>query len=190
MSRLIFMLEEPSMQILLEILLPRLFPDLPFVCIPHEGKTDLERSLPRKLRAWRQPDDLFVVMRDNDGGDCKALKSALAAMCAAAGRGDTLVRIVCQELEAWYFGEPIAMANAFGMPQLGNIGQRAGFRDPDAISRPSRALAALHGPFQKIDGARKMAHHLTYGRNRSRSFRAMVEGIAKITGCSLPAQEV
>jgi hypothetical protein len=52
MSRVVFLLEEYSAKILLEGLLPRFFPDLSFLCIPHEGKQDLEKSFPRKLRAW------------------------------------------------------------------------------------------------------------------------------------------
>jgi hypothetical protein len=51
MSRVIFLLEEYSMKVLLDGLLPRLFPDLQFLCVAHEGKQDLERSIPRKLRA-------------------------------------------------------------------------------------------------------------------------------------------
>ena len=49
MSRIVFLLEERAMQVLLDGLLPRLFPDLPFLCVPHEGKRDLELSIPRKL---------------------------------------------------------------------------------------------------------------------------------------------
>lgn len=52
MSRLVLLLEEESMRVLLDGLLPRLFPGLPFECVPHDG-TDLERSIPRKLRGWR-----------------------------------------------------------------------------------------------------------------------------------------
>ena len=33
MTRMIFLLEEPSMKTLLDILLPRLFPDLLFQCV-------------------------------------------------------------------------------------------------------------------------------------------------------------
>jgi len=69
MSRVVFLLEERSMKILLEELLPRLVPGMPFICIPHEGKQDLEKSISRKLRAWREPGARFVVVRDNDGGD-------------------------------------------------------------------------------------------------------------------------
>lgn len=117
MSRLVFLLEERSMKTLLEGLLPRLVPGLSFICVPHEGKQDLQKSIPRKLRAWREPGVRFVIVRDNDGGDCCALKSSLSALCADAGRDDALVRIACQELEAWYLGEPSALAQAFGKYQ-------------------------------------------------------------------------
>lgn len=55
MSRLVFLLEERSMKILLETFLPRFFPDISFLCVAHEGKQDLEKSIPRKLRAWCEP---------------------------------------------------------------------------------------------------------------------------------------
>ncbi|MBY6243473.1 DUF4276 family protein [Methylosinus sp. Sm6] len=186
MSRLVFLLEEPSIKVLLEALLPRLFPALDILCIAHEGKSDLEKSPPRKLKAWNRPDDRFVVIRDSDGKDCKALKAALAEICAEAGRDDTLVRIVCQELEAWYFGDPDTLANVLGEPSLRNLSAKAAYRDPDAIAKPSRELVKLCPAFQKIDGARRMAHRLSYTRNRSASFRALVEGIARISSLSLP----
>ena len=63
MRRIVFLLEERSMKVLLDGLLPRLFPDVAFLCVPHEGKQDLEKSLPRKLRAWREPGVRFVVLR-------------------------------------------------------------------------------------------------------------------------------
>jgi len=50
---LVFLPEERSMKTFLEALLPRLFPDLAFFCIAHEGKSDLEKSIPRKLKGWR-----------------------------------------------------------------------------------------------------------------------------------------
>ena len=100
MSRVVFLLEEPSMKTLLDGLLPRLVPCLDFLCVSHEGRQDLERSVPRKLRAWRTPGVRFVVLRDNDGGDCRVLKRRLSDLCLQGRRPDTLVRIACQELEA------------------------------------------------------------------------------------------
>jgi hypothetical protein len=54
---LVFLLEERSMQAFLAGFLPRILPDgVGFQLVPHEGKTDLERSIPRKLRGWRTPE--------------------------------------------------------------------------------------------------------------------------------------
>ena len=51
--KLIFFLEESSMKELLDGILPRILPNgITFKTIPHEGKSDLEHSLPIKLRAW------------------------------------------------------------------------------------------------------------------------------------------
>ena len=168
------------MRALLDGLLPRLFPGLLFQCVPHEGKADLERSVPRKLRGWREPGVRFAVVRDNDGGDCHALKDNLRGLCQAGHRDDTLIRIACQELEAWYLGEPDALAEAFGREALRNIGERARFRDPDSVVRPSDAVEQLVPEFQKVSGARRMAQHLTRERNRSTSFQVLMAGIETV----------
>ena len=168
------------MRALLKDLLPRLFPGLPFLCVPHEGKTDLERSIPRKLRAWREPGVRFAVVRDNDGQECRTLKDDLRGLCQAGHRGDTLIRIVCQELEAWYLGEPDALADAFGREALRRIGRKARFREPDSVPRPSDAVEQLVPEFQKVSGARRMAQHLSRERNRSKSFQVFVAGIEAV----------
>lgn len=61
---LVFLLEERFMKAFIEGLLPRVLPlHLGFVLIPHEGKRDLEVSIPRKLKAWRDPHARFVIVR-------------------------------------------------------------------------------------------------------------------------------
>lgn len=179
MSRVVFLLEERSMQVLLDGLLPRLFPTLSFLCVPHEGKHDLDKSIPRKLRGWQEPGVRFCVIRDNDGADCTDVKRKLVALCAQGGRSDTLVRIACQELEAWYFGAPLALAKGFDRVALGTITAKERFRDPDAIVQPANALAELVPAFQKISGARCMAQELTR-ENRSRSFEMVMAGIERL----------
>lgn len=180
--RLVFLLEEPSMKVLLEGLLPRLFPGLDFLLVPHEGKSDLEKSIPRKLKAWKDPKVRFVVVRDNDGGDCVGLKARLRALCQQAGRPDTLVRIVCQELEAWYLGEPEALAEAYGNPKLAKLAAKAKFREPDALVKPSVELERLVPEFQKLAGARLLGARLTRARNRSASFHCFVSGVGRWVG--------
>ena len=181
MSRVVFLLEEYSMKVLLEGMLPRLFPGLPFLCVPHEGKQDLEKSVPRKLRAWREPGVRFVVLRDNDGGDCLALKDKLAKLCLEGHRCDNvLVRIACQELEAWYIGEPDALADAYGDEDLRDIGRKARFRDADTVQQPSATLKRLVPEFQKVSGARLMARFLSRERNSSTSFQVLLAGVDRL----------
>lgn len=179
MSCVVFLLEERSMQVLLDGMLPRLFPELLYRCVPHEGKQDLEKSIPRKLRAWREPGTQFCVIRDNDGSDCTALKQRLTGLCCDGRREDALVRIACQELEAWYFGEPDALADEFGNEDLRAIHEKARFRDPDAIDQPSRALEVLAPEFQKVSGARRLGPRLSV-HNRSRSFQSLLAGIERL----------
>lgn len=169
------------MKVLLDGLLPRLFPGLPFLCVPHEGKQDLEKSIPRKLRAWREPGVRFCVIRDNDGSDCQKVKESLASLCEQGGRKDTVVRIACQEMEAWYFGAPDALADTFGDERLRLLAARARFRDPDAIVQPAIALTELVPAFQKVSGARSMARVLPR-ENGSRSFQVLMDGITRLSG--------
>ena len=183
MSRIVFLLEEDSMRFLLEGMLPRLFPGLPFQCVSHEGKQDLQKSIPRKLKAWREPGVRFVVMRDQDSADCRRVKADLVELCRST-RPDVLVRIVCQELEAWYLGEPDALAQAFPEAQssaLRELGRRR-FRDPDSVVGPSGAIAKLIPEFQKRSGARRMAGVLSRC-NRSPSFQVFVGGIEGLFAC-------
>lgn len=168
------------MQDLLNGLLPRLYPDLAFQFLVFEGKNDLEKNIPRKLRAGWPPGVRFVVLRDRDGADCVQVKQRLLQSCQTAGRGDTLVRIVCQELEAWYLGEPEALAEASGNERLRRIGHKAGFRDPDAVQKPSKALKKLVPEFQKGSGARMMANFLSRERNRSKSFQVLLSGLDRL----------
>ena len=179
MNRIVFLLEEYSMKVLLEGLLPKLFPDMPFLCIPHEGKQDLEKSIPRKLRAWQEPGASFCVVRDNDGADCKAIRQHLVKLCKKGGRPDTVVRIACQEMEAWYFGDLEATARAFQRGELPEIGNQARYREPDSIVTPSSKLTELVPEFQKISGARRMGRELSR-TNKSPSYQALISGIDRL----------
>ncbi len=179
MNRLVLLLEEESAQVLLDSLLPRLFPSLSWLCLPHDGKTDLDRAIRKRLPAWREPGARFVILRDNDGGDCHALKQSLVKLCGAR-KSEVLVRIACQEIEAWYFGEPEALAAAYGRTDLLTIGGRKSFRNPDAIRNPAAVLERLIPDFRKVDGARRIAPHLSRERNRSRSFQIFLAGVESI----------
>jgi len=185
-GRLVFLLEEPSMKLLLASLLPRLFPGwverTHFLLVPHEGKSDLDRSLPIKLRAWQTPGDRFVILRDNDNANCVDLKARFIKLCGECGRPDTLVRLVCQELESWYLGDLAALAQAYGDPKINSPAHRKRFSDPDSWQKPSVEVARLAPAFQKGSGARSMGSALRLGDNQSTSFRMFVSGLERMTG--------
>lgn len=183
-GRIVFLLEEPSMKVLLDAWLPRLFSGWVdgqhFLCIQHEGKSDLDRSIARKLAAWRFPDDRFVIVRDNDNADCIALKARLHTLCQQSGRPETLIRLVCQELEGWYIGDLAALAEAFSRSKLDTPAHRKRFTDPDAWHKPSVEVKRLVPAFQKYSGARAMALHLNAESNRSHSLQAFVTGVRRL----------
>jgi len=180
-ARLVFLVEEESMADLLDGLLPRLYPGLSFLCVPHQGKQDLERSLSRKLRAWREPGVRFVVMRDQNTANCREVKASLVQLCDAAGRTDSLVRVICRELEAWYIGAPGALEDAFPerRGQLSRALRRRRYRNPDSVVRPGDALGELIPGFRKRLGARRMAIRLDRD-NTSRSYQVFLAGVERI----------
>lgn len=183
-GRLIFLLEEPSMRSLIEGLLPRIFPGMSvgkhFQCVEHQGKSDLDVSIPRKLKNWKIPGDRFVILRDNDNGNCIDLKARFVRLCEECGRPDTLIRLVCQELESWYIGDLEALALAFNKASLNSPALRKRFTDPDQWQKPSHELKRLIPEFQKGSAARLMADHLGTEHNRSASFNAFIAGIERM----------
>ncbi len=99
--------------------MPKILPaDITFLCIPHEGKQDLEKSIPIKLRAWQKPGTSFIIVRDKDHADCLEVKKHLVKLCSQAGRSDSLVRIACHELESWFLGDLAAVEKAFNIKNV------------------------------------------------------------------------
>lgn len=194
----VVLVEESSAEAALEELLPKILdPEHSFEIIVHQGKTDLMKKLPGKLRAyrtWVPPDWRFVVLVDQDRDDCRILKARLEEIARRAGfatRGasakdgsfQVLNRIVIEELEAWFFGDVRALRRAF--PGISaTLDQKARYRDPDAIASTWEALElelqrAGHfaAGLAKIKAARSIARFMDVERNRSRSFVVFRDGI-------------
>lgn len=177
--KLIFLLEEKSMKFFLDGILPRILPpDISFRTIPHEGKSDLQKSISNKLKGWNEPDVKFVVVQDQDSNDCRELKRKLSDLCSGTGR-EVLIRIACHELEAWYFGDLNAVSQAYGK-DLMRIGQKKKYREPDAIVSPKKELQALLPEHQQLDGARRIAQYIDIESNRSTSFQMFVSGVKRL----------
>lgn len=189
MRTLVFLVEELSMKQYLDVLLPRLLPEsIPTITIPHEGKSDLIRSVPRKLSAWNDPNARFAVLIDQDSGDCRRLKRDLVSLCAQAGKPNALVRIVCRALESWVMGDLHALGAAFG-GRVARYQNKAPFRVPDTCGDPVGAIRRFHPAYQKTSGARLVAAHarIDVGVNTSTSFRVFIEGVRRLAGVRGPA---
>ncbi len=182
MMELYFMLEEPSMKELLKMILPRVLPEgIQYHLIKHEGKQDLEKSLPRKLRAITH-DARFIVVRDQDSADCYEIKKRLCDICSSSGRKDTVVRIACHEMESWFLGDLQAVEKAYNIGGLSRRQQQRKYRNPDGLNNAAQELKKLVPGYQKISGARTIGQHMDINRNCSASFRVFLEGVYKALG--------
>lgn len=182
MKNLVIFLEELSAKEMLKGLLPRVLPgDITPHYIVFEGKQDLERQLERRVRGWCMPNSRFLVLRDQDSGDCLRIKTSLSAKCASAGRPEAVVRVACHELESWYLGDLRAVEAGLKVDGLSRLAKTAKFRDPDRLANPSVELEKLtRGVYQKVSGSRAVGPCLSLEENRSRSFRVFLEGIRRL----------
>jgi hypothetical protein len=200
-SALEVLVEEPSMGAALEVLLPQIAPGVSFEVRRFNGKLDLLRKLPNRLRGYASrvtaTGTAIIVVVDRDSDDCHELKDHLDRMAqdaglsctSASGSVDGLVlnRIAIEELEAWFLGDPPALAKAYpGVPIT--LGSRRGFRDPDDIAGTWEALervlqrAGHHkGGLAKIRAARDIATHMSIEINMSKSFTAFRDGVRFVT---------
>lgn len=193
------LVEEPSAAEALRVLVPKIRGDLEYLQIhDFQGCRDLLAKLPSRFKGYRNwlPDNYrVVVVIDRDRQDCRALKERIITAAHGAGlrtmaRGavprQVLVRVACEELEAWFFGDLPALARAFpGVPK--DLDKKAGFRDPDAIrntweqlERVLQVAGHFKGGLQKIRCAREVAAHMDPENNRSRSFQAFREGLREL----------
>lgn len=191
MDTLEFLLEEPSMAVIVRSILPAILPpqwQLDRNCFVrvHQGKQDLQRSLPIKIRAARNKNShtTFVVVQDQDASDCRLLKKHLADICEEARGNATnvswLIRIVCHELEAWYLGDLNAVSAAFPSFNPKLMGARR-LNDPDSYVNPKHELKRHLGDYPQIETARRIASNMTIEGNKSQSFNCFIEGVRRIT---------
>jgi hypothetical protein len=181
MKEIVFLLEERSMLEMLQVLVPSLIPSgVQCRFIPHEGISDLEKSIPRKLRAWVDADARFVVVRDKHSADCKKVKQNLLRLCKEGHRPDTLVRIVCHELESWFLGDLAAVEKAYCLRGIAKRQEQAKYRTPDRLTNAEQELRRLTPRYQKIDGSRRIAPFMSIRDNKSHSFGVLIDGIRRL----------
>jgi len=195
------LVEEPSAEAALYHVVPKILGEgVPFRIVAFQGKPDLLKKLPDRLRgyaAWRGgPKVLVLVDRDDD--DCVKLKSHLEGIAlqaglitktrAVPGQAFQLVnRIVIEELEAWFFGDLDALRAAY--PKVpAALNQRQGFRDPDsipggtaeALERVLQKAGHIRGRLNKVLVAQEISKHMDPERNQSRSFQVFRDALREL----------
>ena len=197
MTQLDVLVEEPSMEQGLRLLLPRLIEDVSWRIFAYRGKPDLLAKLPSRLRGYRtthQIDRTILVVIDADRQDCRHLKAQLEAIAVSAGlatrsqprhgAGMVINRIAVEELEAWYFGDWAAVRAAY--PKVPNdIPRQSRYRNPDAITggtwemfeRILRNAGYMQGGLRKVEAAQAIVTHMVPDRNTSPSFRALCDAL-------------
>ncbi len=198
LEKLIVLVEEYSMEEALEQLLPKLLGDIEFQIIRFQCKDDLLKKAPDRLKgyaAWLPESSRILVLVDRDDDDCVVLKAKLENMAVAAGLQTKTTaghrqhfqvanRIAIEELEAWFFGDWVAVQAAY--PRVpATIPQKASFRDPDAIAggtweameRVLKKAGYFSTGLRKLELARSVAGHMDVQRNRSHSFHAFANAV-------------
>lgn len=199
LQKLIVLVEEPSMEVALEQLLPKMLAGAQFEIRRFQCKDDLLKNLPARLRGyrtWLPQGWAILVLVDRDDDDCLALKQRLDKMAAAAGLVSKTSaghdapfqvanRIAIEELEAWFFGDWAAVQAAF--PRVpATLPSKAGFRDPDAVlggtwealERVLKRAGYFKTGLRKVECARLVGHNMNPLKNSSKSFRAFSEAVA------------
>nr|WP_287736585.1 hypothetical protein [Microcystis sp. M113S1] len=91
---IVFLLEESSIENVLNELLPKIIPpEISYICISHQGKQDLAKSIPKKLKAFKKssPNTKFIIVHDQDSHDCHKLKKELGEICQNASDAQVLI---------------------------------------------------------------------------------------------------
>ena len=155
MDRLEILVEEHSIAEVLRVILPKVLPDgwrLNENCFVrcHEGKQDLQQSIPRKIRMASKSNIKigFIILQDQDSDDCRRLKAKLANICEGAQVHNMVpfkVRIVCHELESWYLGDMDAIETVFPKFHANSQRGKKKFRHPDDCTNPKRELKRIVG---------------------------------------------
>ncbi|HHG85484.1 MAG TPA: DUF4276 family protein [Bacteroidetes bacterium] len=178
--------EEPSMETFLEAILPQILPSgyvLGENCFirSHEGKSHLQKSIPKKFVGYTHfPYAVKVlILHDQNSADCVLLKEKLIDLAGKNTSIPFLIRIPCRELENWYLGDFAAIEQVYPSVKASQLRNRAKYRNVDLLGGADD-LKKLIGNFSKIETARNIAPQLNISANTSVSFQQFVSGLKKL----------
>lgn len=174
--------EELSMENFLRVILPRILPEgylLDTNCFirPHEGKSHLKKSIPKKIKAYPRfgyPVKVIII-HDQDSNDCKLLKQELVALTQPTSV-PVLVRIACKELENWFLGDLDAVEKVFPKSKSSTLKGRSRYTNPDIVFGADE-LKNLCGEFSKTFISKEIPKYMDIDMNRSKSFNCFLSGL-------------
>ncbi|MEO8409281.1 MAG: DUF4276 family protein [Propionivibrio sp.] len=192
------LVEEPSMEAFLRVLLPKVLPEgATFEIYPYQCKDDLLAKLPSRFMgysSWLPNSWRIIVVVDRDDDDCEALKERMESMAidahlrtrtvAVAADWQVANRIAIEELEAWYFGDWQAVEDAY--PRVPHtIPRQQQYREPDgvlggtweAFERVLQRAGYFRNGLRKTEAARMIAKHTNPARNSSGSFQVFRDAV-------------
>lgn len=182
------LVEEPSMKNALEIILPQISPptfELGINCFirPHQGKTDLQKSIPRKVRAYQYFLQVvkLIVVHDQDSNDCLHLQQQLVNLVHQGNdEQPLLVRIACRELENWYLGDMQAIEAVYPTFKAVRHQNKAKYRNSDNVFA-AKDLERLIKDFAKGFASKHIPTFMKIEENNSTSFKQFVSGVKKFS---------
>jgi len=185
MGRIEILVEEPSMVECLSELLPKVVPEKwvlneNYFIRKHQGKSDLQKSIPTKIRAFnyfREP-IAVIILHDQDSADCKILKEKLKTICGTTDI-PIVIRIVCRELESWYLGDLKAIEMAYPGFKSSNYIGKAQFRNPDNLNAKDK-LKKIFPAYKEISSSKEISRHLDISANKSVSFHQFLVGVQRV----------
>ncbi len=191
MLNLVCLLEEPSAKNTLQAIFPKILPAGVYPrYIVFEGKQDLEKHIQKRMQYYNEPNSVFLVMRDQDSGDCHLIKNGLQTKIALSGKLDnTLIRIACHELESFFLGDLRAVEKGLEIKNLEKHQNNKKFRTPDVLRNAKQELRKLtKDTYQPMAGSRAIAPYLSIdGSNKSHSFNIFIEGVQMLCNRGLSA---
>ena len=199
--RVEILVEEPSAVAMLAQLMPLLLQEEDsWHPVPHRGKDQLLKELPRRLKSYAnrmlyEPDLRVILLMDADR-DCRKAKELLEQLVTDAGLVSkanaqvdqsfkVITRLAVSELEAWFLGDRAAIAAAYPRVHANHFKGMSTPCDevPNAWETLHRILQKggyYPGRYLKVEAAEQIASHLDLARNTSPSFRYFCEGLAAL----------
>jgi hypothetical protein len=163
------------------------------------SKRILLDQLPRLLKGFVQVPgvDKVIVVLDSDEHPCVEFLNELRTLALNCGSADkTLFRLAIEELEAWYFGDPIAVKAAY--PRVNAAVFSRYVQDSICGTWEMLADAILPGGSKAIkkngwtasgqvkhDWAEKIGPRMDLDRNVSPSFRKFRDGLRALANSDL-----